>query len=115
MKTKIIVFLAISSLLRYPLTAQQPNNQEKKEEKPADEGIPITSELVQKSCSPCHKIDEKKRMSRISYRRTTPEGWQQTIKRMVSLNKLQIEPQAARAVLKYLSNSLGLAPEEARP
>ena len=62
-----------------------------------------------------HKIDEKKRMSRISYRRTTPEGWQQTIKRMVSLNKLQIEPEAARAVLKYLSNSLGLAPEEARP
>jgi len=86
-----------------------------KEEKPEDEGIPITSELVQKSCSSCHKIDEKKRMSRISYRRTTPEGWQQTIKRMVSLNKLQIEPEAARAVLKYLSNSLGLAPEEARP
>jgi quinohemoprotein amine dehydrogenase len=86
-----------------------------KEEKPEDEGIPITSELVQKSCSPCHKIDEKKRMSRISYRRTTPEGWQQTLKRMVSLNKLQLEPEAARAVLKYLSNSLGLAPEEARP
>ena len=86
-----------------------------KEEKPEDEGIPITSELVQKSCSPCHKIDEKKRMSRISYRRTTPEGWQQTLKRMVSLDKLQIEPEAARAVLKYLSNSLGLAPEEARP
>jgi quinohemoprotein amine dehydrogenase len=115
MKTKILVFLAILSLFPYPLPAQQPNNQEKKEEKPADEGIPITSELVQKSCSPCHKIDEKKRMSRISYRRTTPEGWQQTIKRMVSLNKVQLEPADARAILKYLSNNLGLAPEEARP
>src|SRR5437867_767599 len=86
-----------------------------KEEKPEDEGIPVTNELVQKSCSSCHKIDEKKRISRISYRRTTPEGWQQTIKRMVSLNKLQIQPDQARQVLKYLANNLGLAPEEARP
>ncbi len=105
----------------FQLVAQHPDPQEKKEVKPAgeektvDEGIPITNELVQKSCSPCHRIDEKKRMSRISYRRTTPEGWQQTIKRMVSLNKVQLEPADARAILKSLSNDLGLAPEEARP
>ena len=119
MKARYVVSVAGFALfLNTPLVRGQEQKKAEtpaKEEKPEDEGIPITSELVQKSCSSCHKIDEKKRMSRISYRRTTPEGWQQTIKRMVSLNKLQIEPEAARAVLKYLSNSLGLAPEEARP
>src|SRR2546430_17454114 len=80
----------------------------------SDAGIPITSEIVRKSCSPCHKADEKGRLSRISWRRTTPEGWEFTIKRMVSLNHLQIEPGDAREVLKYLSTNLGLAPEEAR-
>lgn len=79
------------------------------------EGIPITSELVQKSCVQCHRLDEQNRMSRISYRRTTPEGWQLTIKRMVSLNETKIEPEEARLILKYLANNLGLAPEEARP
>ncbi|PYV08115.1 MAG: quinohemoprotein amine dehydrogenase subunit alpha [Acidobacteria bacterium] len=94
--------------------------QEKPPEKPAsveksDEGIPIGSDVVVRSCSPCHKLDDKKRMSRISYRRTTPEGWQETIKRMVRLNKVDIQPEQARQVLKYLANNLGLAPEEAGP
>src|SRR5215471_12303015 len=79
-----------------------------------ESGIPIASEQVRKACSPCHTTDEKLRMSRISWRRTTPEGWEHTIKRMVELNGLQIEPAAAREVLRYLSNNLGLAPEEAQ-
>ena len=54
-------------------------------------------------------------MSRISYRRTTPEGWQQTIRRMVLLDGLQIDPETAREAARYLSDHLGLAPEEARP
>ena len=37
------------------------------------------------------------------------------IQRMASLNGLNIEPETARQVVKYLSNNLGLAPEEARP
>ena len=44
-----------------------------------------------------------------------PEGWQQTIRRMVMLNDVTIEPETAREVVRYLSNHLGLAPEEARP
>src|ERR1051326_7958136 len=80
-----------------------------------EQGIPITSELVRKSCSPCHKVDEKMRMSRISYRRTTPEGWEETIKRMVSLDGVRVEPGAARQILKYLANNLGLPPQEAKP
>ena len=42
--------------------------------KPAesDEGIPITNDRVKSVCGACHKSDAKGRMSRISYRRTTP-------------------------------------------
>jgi len=55
------------------------------------------------------------RMSRISYRRASPENWELTIKRMVSLNSVSLDPSDARAILKYLSDELGLAPEEVRP
>jgi quinohemoprotein amine dehydrogenase len=80
-----------------------------------DEGIPITNDLVVTVCGECHKVDGKFRMSRVSYRRTTPEGWQETIRRMATLNKAQIDPADARIIVKYLSDNLGLAPEEARP
>ena len=60
-----------------------------------DEGIPVTSDLVTQRCSSCHKADDKGRLTRISYRRTTPEGWEETIKRMVSLNNVKIEPSEA--------------------
>ena len=78
-------------------------------------GIPISSAVVRTSCGGCHPSDDKGQMSRISFRRTTPEGWQNTIRRMVSLNGAHLDPQAAREVVKYLSNNNGLAPEEAAP
>src|ERR1700733_457718 len=98
-----------------PTPATEPKEPTEKEKEDLDAGIPITSELVRKTCSPCHKVDEKQRLSRISWRRTTPEGWEETIKRMISLNGLKMEPAEAREVLKYLADNLGLAPEEARP
>ena len=54
-------------------------------------------------------------MSRISFQRQTPEGWQSTVQRMAALNGLQIDAATAREVVKYLANNLGLAPEEAKP
>jgi len=81
----------------------------------AQDGIPITDKTVRAACGSCHTSDDKQQMSRISFQRNTPEGWQDTIKRMVALNGVRIEPQAARDVVRYLSNNLGLAPEEARP
>lgn len=81
----------------------------------SDEGTPIDSDLVRERCGACHRSDEQKRMSRISYRRATPENWERTIKRMVSLNHAPLTPADARAILKYLSDHLGLAPEEQRP
>jgi quinohemoprotein amine dehydrogenase len=80
-----------------------------------EEGIPITDPTVQKACGSCHKSDDKGQMSRISFQRNTPEGWQTIIQRMAALNGLNIEPATARQVVKYLSTNLGLAPEEAKP
>lgn len=85
------------------------------EPRPEDEGIPVTDKLVVESCGACHKQDEKKLMTRISFRRTTPEGWQDTIRRMVALNGAQLKPEEGRAIVKYLATHHGLAPEELKP
>lgn len=86
------------------------------EPKPAlEEGIPVTDPLVIAKCSGCHKKDQKGNLSRISWERTTPEGWQEAIKRMVRLNGLELKPEEARTIVKSLSTDHGLAPEEAKP
>jgi quinohemoprotein amine dehydrogenase len=80
-----------------------------------NEGIPVQSDLVRSRCGSCHRSDDQGRMSRISYRRATPENWEKTIKRMATLNKVNLEPADARNILKYLADHHGLAPEEERP
>jgi len=80
-----------------------------------EEGIPVTDALIIEKCGTCHHKDEKGNLSRISYARATPEGWEEAIKRMVRLNGLSLAPADARAILKYLSTYHGLAPEEAKP
>ena len=85
------------------------------EAKPApEEGIPVTDPLVIAKCGTCHTKDDKGNLSRISWERTTPEGWEEAIKRMVRLNGLSITPAEARSVVKYLATYHGLAPEEAK-
>ncbi len=78
-------------------------------------GIPVTDALTISKCSSCHAKDDKGNLSRISWIRTTPEGWEEAIKRMIRLNGLTLDPADAKAIVKYLSNSHGLAPEEAKP
>lgn len=95
--------------------AQAPPVLDDKAKEAIEEGIPVTNQLVIDRCVSCHKKDEKNRLTRISYERTTPEGWQQVIKRMIRLNGLTISPDDAKQIVKYLSNNHGLAPEEARP
>ena len=82
---------------------------------PPEEGIPITNALVIEKCGVCHKKDDKGNLSRLSWERATPEGWQEAIKRMVRLNGLQLSPDEARQIVRYLSTEHGLAPEEAKP
>jgi len=80
---------------------------------PPAELIPVTDSLVVEKCSRCHLADAKGDLGRISSVRTTPEGWEESIKRMVRLNGLQVTPDEARRILRYLSDTHGLAPDEA--
>ncbi|PZQ60829.1 MAG: quinohemoprotein amine dehydrogenase subunit alpha [Sphingomonas taxi] len=81
----------------------------------SEDGIPVTDALTTEKCGTCHTPDAKGNLSRISWLRTTPEGWSQAIKRMVRLNGLQITPAESRAIVRYLAGFHGLSPEEARP
>ena len=82
----------------------------------AAEGIPITDPLTVAKCGGCHQQDPNtKMMRRFSYERTTPEVWEQNIKRMVRLNGVSLSASDAGQILRYLSDNNGLAPEEARP
>jgi quinohemoprotein amine dehydrogenase len=82
---------------------------------PSEEGFPVKDQLVISKCGACHTPDPKGNMSRISWIRTTPEGWEEAIKRMVRLQGAVLEPDEARKILRYLSDEQGLAPEEAKP
>jgi quinohemoprotein amine dehydrogenase len=106
---------ALAQTLPAPGQAPQPSASASKQADTPDAGIPIQSDLVRARCGGCHKSDDQKRMSRISYRRATPENWERTIKRMVTLNHASLDPADARTILKYLTDHQGLAPEEERP
>jgi quinohemoprotein amine dehydrogenase len=80
-----------------------------------DEGIPVTDPLVITKCGTCHARDDHGNMQRISWERTTPEGWQEALKRMILVNGVSLNPSEARSIVKYLSTYHGLAPEEAKP
>jgi len=81
----------------------------------SEEGFPVKDQLVVSKCGACHVADAKGNLSRISWLRTTPEGWEEAIKRMVRLHGIPLEPEDARKILHYLSDEQGLAPEEAKP
>ncbi len=80
-----------------------------------DSGYVIASDVLVRNCSSCHRRDDEGRMGRISYLRKTPEGWQASIRRMVSLHGVRLEPDDAREIVRYLSNAQGIAPEELQP
>ena len=78
-------------------------------------GIPVTDPLVIAKCGTCHTVDQQGNMQRISWERTTPEGWQEALKRMILSDGVTLAPPEARSIVKYLSTAHGLAPEEAKP
>lgn len=98
---------------------QEPTKQSeataKNTQAPTEEGFPVKEQLIVSKCGACHVPDAKGNMSRISWLRTTPEGWEEAIKRMVRLHGVPLEPEDARRILRYLSDEQGLAPEEAKP
>jgi quinohemoprotein amine dehydrogenase len=80
-----------------------------------DAGIPVTDPLVLAKCVTCHAADENKNLQQISWARATPEGWQESLKRMIGEHDVSLTPPEARAIVRYLSTRHGLAPEEAKP
>ena len=92
------------------------DDEEEREERDPDkdkEGIPVTEPLLHQKCTACHKPQEDGRLSRISYMRKTPEGWELSLKRMIRLNKVELTPEEARKIVRYLANDHGLARSEA--
>ncbi len=81
----------------------------------AEEGIPVTNPLVVAACGSCHAVDDRGRMSRISWLRKSAEGWQISVIRMLRAGYLSLDPEPARAIVRYLTDHHGLAPEEERP
>ena len=81
----------------------------------AEEGIPVTDPLVIAKCGNCHARDEHGNMERVSFERTSPENWQEVLRRMMLEHDLSLTPAEARSIVKYLSAQHGLAPEEAKP
>jgi quinohemoprotein amine dehydrogenase len=106
------LFLAVlgPAILAIPALAQDPAGA-----KPSEDGIPVTNKLVIQKCGACHLRDAKGNMTRISWERTTPEGWELATKRMIRLNGVTLTPDEAREIVEYLSSYHGLAPEEANP
>ena len=68
-------------------------------------GIPIESDLVVSNCVACHTRDDSGRMTRLSYIRKTPEGWQTSVRRMISLVGVDIDPATARQIVQYLAHN----------
>jgi quinohemoprotein amine dehydrogenase len=79
------------------------------------DGYAVENETMVARCARCHTFDDERRMTRISYLRKTPEGWQTSIRRMVALHGVNLQASEAAEIVRYLSNEQGLAPEELRP
>lgn len=95
--------------------AQSGSDEDKQWSVESEKGIPVTSSLIREKCGGCHTPDDKGNLSRISWARTTPEGWAQVIRRMTRQHGLSLTPDETKQALKYLSAWHGLAPEEAKP
>jgi len=77
-------------------------------------GIPVTSDLVLKKCTGCHRNDGGV-VSRISYVRQVPEAWEETLWRHKRIHGLSITRDEKEAFLLYFSEKQGLAPAEVAP
>lgn len=66
-------------------------------------------------CRRCHVTDSAGMMQRVSYERKTPEGWELSVRRMITLNGVKLDPAVAKSIVRYLSDNHGIAPAELRP
>lgn len=67
--------------------------------------------LLNSKCAACH-LPVEGGMNRIDQSRRTPEGWDMTIGRMIVAHGVRITAEERQALVKYLADNHGLAPEE---
>ncbi|NVK44225.1 MAG: quinohemoprotein amine dehydrogenase subunit alpha [Oceanospirillaceae bacterium] len=81
---------------------------------PALAAEPDGETIIRNNCLACHSEtgDAEAPFSRISEQRKTPEGWLMTINRMQELRGAQISTEDKRALVQYLADNQGLAPQE---
>lgn len=77
--------------------------------------IKTAKELVTEHCADCHKPLADGGLGRIAESRRTPEGWDMTVGRMTLIHGTVLNAAERRAIVKYLADTAGLAPEEAQP
>ena len=71
---------------------------------------PFAIKATHHRCGECHLRDSSGYMQRISYERKTPEGWEMSVRRMVALNNVTLDPATARTIVRYLSDQPGSRP-----
>jgi quinohemoprotein amine dehydrogenase len=70
--------------------------------------------LVMTRCITCHQPKDGK-VDVLAEQRKTPEGWEMTLMRMVRTYGAKLTPDELRTLVKYLSDTYGLAPAEVEP
>ncbi|MBI2309075.1 MAG: quinohemoprotein amine dehydrogenase subunit alpha [Rhodocyclales bacterium] len=70
-------------------------------------------EILRSKCGTCHL--ENGALQRIGNLRKSPEGWDMTIARMGVWHKVEVSRDERKALVKYLADRQGLAPEESAP
>lgn len=69
--------------------------------------------VLRERCGVCHS--ENGQLKRLADMRKTPEGWDMAVARMQVWHKVEVSKNERRALVKYLADRYGLAPEEAAP
>jgi quinohemoprotein amine dehydrogenase len=98
------VALATASL--FSLTGVTPTS--------AAESVLSGKQIINSKCVTCHAAQGDNRWFRISDGRRTPEGWDMTVARMGYAHGIKLSPEERQAVVKYLADNFGLAPQEAQ-
>ncbi|MHB8667118.1 MAG: quinohemoprotein amine dehydrogenase subunit alpha [Burkholderiales bacterium] len=72
------------------------------------------AQLMAQKCGACHQ-QKGTAFERITDIRKSPEGWDMTLARMAIWHKVDISRSERKALVKYLADTQGLAPEESAP
>ncbi|WP_160140558.1 quinohemoprotein amine dehydrogenase subunit alpha [Blastochloris tepida] len=71
--------------------------------------------LIENKCGSCHEQRPDGTRPRLNAVRKSPEGWELTLHRMQQWHEVALTAEQQRTLVKYLSDTQGLAPTEAEP